>query len=106
MKIQSNHLRKSANGEACCLNISGGCNYDDSTTVLAHLPSDTGGMGLKSVDICAVYACSACHDIIDSRRAWPGCEEEARSWYLLRGLVRTWERYLAKGLVTVKGVKI
>lgn len=105
MKIQSKKLRDSARGEACTVNVLGACNYDESTTVLAHLPSENKGMGIKSDDICACFACSACHDVLDSRRQWPGTEGSEASWYMLRANMRTMRRWLEMGLISIAGAK-
>lgn len=44
------------------------CNWNPETTVLAHIRrGNVAGMGQKPPDLCAVWACSACHDEIDRR---------------------------------------
>lgn len=100
--IKSTHLRKSAQGEECTVNVLHYCNYDTSTTVLAHLPSDISGY--KPTDLSSCYCCSSCHDLID-RRVWSDEFESGRDWYLRRAQVRTLTRMLDKGLITVKGAK-
>ena len=61
-------LRTFANGKPCMCRFVGICNWDESTTVLAHIRrANIAGMGQKPPDTCAVWACSACHDAIDSR---------------------------------------
>lgn len=103
--IKSQPMRDAAKGEDCTLNIARVCNYNPETTVLAHLPDETNGMGTKSDDISACLACSACHTLIDS----PGdirLTSEEREWYMRRAMVRTWRRMLAKGIMTIKGVKL
>jgi len=109
--IKSKKLRDSARGEDCTLNIAGVCNYDSSTTVLAHLPDDsgTGKMGGKSDDICAVYACSDCHDILDGKKDMQdyGCvnNEEWEDYdigYQHRALKRTIRRMVENGSVVIK----
>lgn len=102
--IVSKKARESARDEACTLQIVRVCNGDWSTTVLAHLPDETNGMGTKSDDISSCYACGTCHTLIDS----PGdirITSEEREWYMRRAMVRTWRRMLAKGIMTIKGVK-
>ncbi|WP_207855544.1 nuclease domain-containing protein [Pseudomonas sp. 79_C] len=42
-------------------------NFNPETTVLAHLPCGQKGMGMKGCDTVEVYACSACHDVLDGR---------------------------------------
>lgn len=63
-------LRKFAQGKPCMVRLVGTCNFDQATTVLAHIRrGNVAGMGQKPPDTCAVWACSACHDAIDSRTA-------------------------------------
>ena len=76
------NLRKSAKGQPCHIRLDGICNGNPETTVLAHLPdgSGTGKMGGKSSDIHGVFACSACHDVLDNRVK----HNKHRDWVLLR----------------------
>lgn len=104
-KIVSKHIRESARGEACTLNIARVCNYNNETTVLAHLPDESNGMGTKADDISACYACGDCHQLIDSPGD-PRLTSEDREWYMRRAMVRTWRRLLEKGIVGIKGVKL
>ena len=66
-------IRQSARGEDCDVRIPGVCNFDPATTVWSHYPGLAGGrgMGLKSLDACGVYCCSACHDLADDRAPAP-----------------------------------
>lgn len=98
-KIRSEHVRASAQGEACTLQIVGVCNGDWSTTVLAHLPDESKGMGTKADDVSACYACGACHDLID-RHGWKLTDSD---WYMRRAMVRTWRRLVEKGIIKIKG---
>jgi len=93
-------LRKSAEGESCTLTIYPHCNGDTRTTVLAHIKTEQKGMGIKSPDFFAVYACSDCHDIIDKRRYVDLSETEIKNC-ILRGLYRTWKRIIEKGLISI-----
>lgn len=64
----SHPLRKLAKGKPCMCRFVGICNWDESTTVLAHIRrANVAGMGQKPPDTCAVWACSSCHDEIDRR---------------------------------------
>lgn len=99
MKIVSKQIRASAKGEACSLRIPGVCNFDPTTTVLAHLPVGMGGMGTKSPDLFACYACSSCHDAIDRRGG-----ERPDGWQVMRALAETQIKLIEKGLIVVKGV--
>lgn len=100
-------IRRSARGEACTLQIHPYCNGRPETTVLAHLPSLTRGMGLKSPDHWACYACSDCHDVIDQRNPAAirsiGWEEVIQCMW--RGLFRTQARLIEKGLLHIAGSK-
>ncbi|MDT8282526.1 MAG: nuclease domain-containing protein [Gammaproteobacteria bacterium] len=58
-------LRKSARNRDCQVRLAGICNFDPTTTVLAHLGG--GGMGMKKPDIFGAFCCSSCHDILDGR---------------------------------------
>lgn len=98
--IRSKKLRESARDEQCTLQIVGVCNSDPATTVLAHLPDESHGIGLKADDYCACYACSACHDVIDGRAKTLYWQHE-KDWYLRRAMVRTWRRFIEKGLVKI-----
>lgn len=103
--IRSKKLRESARGEDCQLQIHPYCNGNPETVVLCHLPSDGHGIAMKSPDHWAVYGCSACHAVIDSQNPQAvrelGWEEISRC--MMRGLYRTQERLIEKGLLMIKG---
>ena len=94
MGFVSQALRDSARNRGCSLQLPGICNHDPKTTVLAHLSSPVKGMGNKSDDWHAVFACSACHEALD-QKVW------AVDWYILRGLQRTQRFWFEHGLLTV-----
>jgi len=109
--MKSKAIRDSAKGDACTINAVGICNYDPATTILAHLPDDSGTVKIsgKSDDVgCAFYACSACHLWLDGARLPDGSEDDYceannhRYWYSLRALKRTIRRMVEKGLVVIK----
>lgn len=82
-------LRESARGQQCALRLPGICNGDPETTVLAHIRrGGVGGMGLKPPDPCGVFACSACHDVMDGRVRFtsPALDIDG---YILEGQQRT-----------------
>lgn len=64
-------LRKAAKGQPCTVNLPGVCNYDSSTTVLAHDRKGWLGMGCKPPDDRGAFCCSVCHDYVDGRRSLP-----------------------------------
>lgn len=96
MKIVSTKIRRSAKGEECTLRLTGICNHNPETTVLAHVPCGHRGMGIKGPDTVACYACSSCHDVIDGRA--PG-EFEVSD--LLRAVAETHFRLISRGLLKV-----
>ena len=96
--IRSKKLTKSARGESCTVNVVGVCNYDESTTVAAHLSG--GGMGCKADDICIVYACSDCHDAMDGRA--PSIEyNRHKLQYQLNAYKRTMVRMIDNGVINI-----
>ena len=92
-------LRQSAKGQPCTFETEF-CNHDPATTVLAHLPSHVKGMGNKSDDWHAAFACSACHDALDQRRIRP---IESMWFYCHRALQRTHKIWRDMGLIQIAG---
>lgn len=76
------------------------CNFDSETVVLAHAPSELKGISTKSPDWWAAFSCSACHDIIDARRHVDLTSEEVFECFM-RGVFRTIQRQIEKGLIVV-----
>lgn len=99
MRVVSKKLRDSARGQDCTLRLPGVCNFNPETTVLAHLPCGHKGVGMKGPDMIAVFACSACHDRLDFRAR--GGDIDASD--LLRALAETQMRWVAMGLLKIKG---
>jgi hypothetical protein len=97
--MKSNKIRNAARGKPCTLQIVGVCNGNTETTVLAHLPDESNGMGKKSDDISACFACSSCHDAIDSRGKMPESEKPFIEWYMRRAMVRTWRMLIDDGVI-------
>lgn len=95
MGIVSSKLRASAKGQPCTFQIPGICNHDSSTTVLAHLPSEIKGLGNKSDDFHAAFACSNCHEAFDNHRL----SGEESLYYSMRALQRTMRNWVSRGLV-------
>jgi Protein of unknown function (DUF1364) len=82
-------LRRYAKGKECMIRLEGICNFDPATTVLAHfrLPG-VSGLGVRASDVCASWACSACHDACD-RRSHMELERDFVRLALLEGVMRT-----------------
>ena len=92
-------MRNEARGEACRLRIPGVCNRDPETTVLAHLRMfGWAGTGEKPEDYLAVFACSACHDVLD-RRSKRG---ELDPWDLVRAFGETLKAQVRAGNLVMK----
>lgn len=84
-------LRKAARGEACMIR-SPVCNFDPQTTVLAHYRMiGTSGLGMKSPDLLGAWACSKCHEYVDTHR-----DTEAKFFHL-QGVVRTQAELIRRG---------
>lgn len=75
------------------MRIPGICNADPETTVLAHAPSLARGMGLKTNDTWAAFACSSCHDHADNHRSqhlagiWLSAIDETQRIWMELGLL-------------------
>lgn len=99
--MKNGKIRKAARSEDCTLCIPGVCNYNNETTVFAHFPDESHGIGRKSDDISGGFACSSCHDAID-RRIKVEISGEDREFYMRRSQTRTLRRLIELGIVTVK----
>lgn len=83
------NLRKLAQGQHCQVRLPG-CLHSPETVVLAHVRrGGTAGVGQKPPDLCGVYACAACHDLIDGRKFVANLSREEIDGYLLPALCRT-----------------
>lgn len=93
-------IRESARDEFCTVRLPGYCNFDTTTTVLAHLPG--AGWALKAPDYQGAYACSGCHDVLDGR-----VKTDFSPMYLenshYRGVIETQELLREKNLIAVVG---
>ena len=98
-------ITQSAKGEDCTLNIAGVCNYDSETTVACHISCGSGGTNRLSGALAIAFGCSSCHDEIDGRTGFRHTTKLDREFYEKRGVIRTTNRLIEKGLVTVKGLK-
>jgi hypothetical protein len=88
------NLRREAEGKMCQVRYEGVCNFDPTTTVLAHVRViGVSGLGIKSPDLLGVWACSACHAYADTHHD----AETERDF--LRGFVRTLAELLRRGKV-------
>lgn len=97
MKVESKKIRAAARGQDCTVRLPGICNFNPDTTVLAHLPCGQRGIGIKSPDNIAVFACSSCHDAIDGR-----VRVEIDWKDMLRALAETQLILIEKGIMVIK----
>ncbi len=98
------NLRETAKHQDCTFNIPNVCNYNRETTVLCHLPDDsgTGKMGGKTSDsISAAFGCSACHDVID-RRSNKELSDADREFFMRRAMLRTWRTWIDMGVIKIE----
>lgn len=102
--MKSKKLRDSARGQECAFGILGVCNGNPETTVLCHLPSNTGGMGLKSSDECAAFGCYNCHQVIDGHVQSEEFSERAYFYYY-KALTATLNHWVEEKIFNVKGAK-
>jgi len=91
-------LRKNARARDCVVRFPGICNRDPETTVLAHLKRGGWCGTVKPPDICAVWCCSSCHDVIDGRVNTDMTREQIDA-QLLGALCRQLVIYAQKGTV-------
>jgi len=93
----SSQLTKSARGEPCMIRLEG-CNAgpNNETVILAHL--NGAGLALKAHDIHGAYSCYSCHDVLDGRKP-SSYEKEWLELIHLRGVIKTQEKMIEKGLI-------
>jgi len=96
-------IMNAAKGEKCTLNIVGACNHDRETTVACHLPDGAGGSNKLTGPLSIAFGCSSCHAALDGRENVP-LRAEDREFYMRRGLMRTLNKLIDKGLIQVKGL--
>ena len=91
-------ITESARGRECQVRLPGICNWDNETTVFAHVPG--AGMALKTrpggVDLGA-YCCSSCHDEVDRRTRNMDVNDARR--FFLDGVIRTLHTLSEEGII-------
>jgi len=97
--MRQSKLTKAARGRECQVRIPGVCNGNPETTVLAHYRmAGTCGVGIKPNDLQGAWACSACHDAVDSRSRTTFTYDELRFMHL-EGVVRTQVQLINEGVL-------
>jgi len=99
--IHSKEYTDAAKGQPCTFQIPGVCNGDWTTTVSAHIRDEHKGGGSKASDISTADACFCCHDVFDGRVGQMILSKEDWLFYALRGLQRTIENRIARGIIKV-----
>jgi hypothetical protein len=94
-----NKLRESARGQDCMIRLPSVCTHDPDTTVLAHFRMMGDGMGRKPVDSRGAFACSACHDAVDSRMAIEGMNRGEVRLAHAEGVFRTQDWWITHGMM-------
>lgn len=97
-------IMDAANGELCTLQIAGVPYHDPETTVACHLPDGSGGSNRLTGPLHIAFGCAECHSILDGRSGVVLSRED-REFYSRRGMNRTINRLIDKGLVKVVGLK-
>jgi hypothetical protein len=98
--MKQTKISKSARGEQCTGRIPCVCNFDPSTTVLAHAPF-TGRYGSRKQWWWSAYLCSNCHDALDGRTEINMTFDEKNSiWF--SAVHETQEKLIDKELMVVK----
>lgn len=98
-------IRASARDEDCTIRLEQVCNFDPTTTVLAHANTHRAGKGgaHKAADELGAYACYCCHMVVDGQHACPShLTEEHVELAFWHGHAETYLKLKAKGLVTSK----
>jgi hypothetical protein len=94
-------LTKAARGQECTIQIHPYCNMNPETTVFAHAPSESKGMGIKSPDWWGADSCSVCHDIVDARITVNNVSISEIYRCHMRGVFRTMQRRIEQGLIKI-----
>jgi len=89
----------SAKDEDCQVRLVNICNFDERTTVFAHLGG--AGWALKQPDFLGAYCCSSCHDVIDGRVKSSLTKDELKLDFY-DAMVRTQLILIEKGLIIIK----
>lgn len=101
--VRSKKIMDSARSEQCTLAIPGTCVGDPETVVACHLPPrGESGLSQKGSDVFVAYGCVACHDAMDGRTQRLQRFGDEWHWFALRGVYRTQQRLIEKGILIVK----
>lgn len=92
-------ITDSARQEDCTIRLPG-CNFDKDTTVFAHISGIRFGHGTAIKTKFGAYACSKCHDLLDSRIKRPeGMTKDYIELAHFQGVIETLIKLNEKGLI-------
>lgn len=98
-ELMADALTRLAKGRECQVRLQSVCNFDPSTTVLAHIRMiGISGLGTKANSLLGAWCCSACHDAID-RRAHLDLERDYVRLAHYEGVIRTQAALIREGVV-------
>ena len=94
-------ITASANGEDCQVRIVGVCTYDNAKTIWSHARHGSAGKGkgIKALDICGAYACTACDAAYDQLQGAKHMTREQVDLDWFHGHLRSLVILQQKGLV-------
>lgn len=90
---KSQDIRESARGEECLVRLPGICRGGTEHTIWSHAPLGAAGKGrgIKALDVCGCYACTACDAALDQAQRPAGMtrEQVLLDWFMghMRSLV-------------------
>jgi len=104
-KNKSTKITQSAKGQECSLRIPGVCDFDNRTTVCAHI--NGAGTGYKEDDALTAYTCFSCHQWLDggyvnidlSDYTERDIKRAIRDSEQLRGIRETFPKLRQQGLI-------
>lgn len=93
-------LRQEAHDRDCMVRLPSVCNFDSTTTVLAHLNlSGISGRGLKAPDLLGAWACFECHRCVDSNGQTHGLDRDFVKLCFYEGIFKTQYALIKEGKV-------
>lgn len=93
-------LRKLARDRECMIRLPG-CDGGGETTVLAHFRMiGVSGIGMKSPDLIASWACHRCHDLADGRAHMANLTRDEVRLAHAEGCFRTIAKLVKEGVIT------
>lgn len=94
-------ITKSARDEDCLVRLPDICTHDPATTIWSHARwgSAGKGKGLKALDLCGAYCCTACDAAYDQMTGAKHLTREQIDADWMQGHLRSLVRLAEKGLI-------